>query len=267
MGDIHGMYDYLIDVLNKSGFDYENDQLIQLGDLVDRGPKPFHCILELNKIKNKISIAGNHDLAFVDWIKTGRSPLGHSPNNGTQITVTMWNQLKYEEKEQVIHFFNSQVPYHITEDKLMFTHGGWPMDEKLEDIEPIVFAWDREMIRHAMGCKGAEKVETLYNFKGVYLGHTPTIYWGKLKPVLSGGIWDMDTGCGKGGPLTIMDIDSGKFWQSDYTINLKDYGFSEETEETGGKVEDKESKEEVPQEQNPGNKGRKGKNKKSETGN
>lgn len=266
MGDIHGMYDYLLDVLQKSGFDYENDQLIQLGDLLDRGPKPFHCIFELQKIKNRILIAGNHDQSFVEYIKTGRNPLGIGDNNGTKITLNMWNQLHFDEKEKVVHFFNEQVPYHITEDKIMFTHGGWPEDAKLEDVSSHVFSWDRELVRKAMSCRGNEKVETLYDFKDIYLGHTTTLYWGKLKPIYSGGIRCLDTGSGKGGPLTIMDIDTHEYWQSDYTINLKDYGFTEETEETGGKDNQEESKKELQEKPSTTDKGSKRKGKKLQEG-
>ena len=35
MGDIHGAYNALLQCLKRSGFDYENDQLIQLGDVAD----------------------------------------------------------------------------------------------------------------------------------------------------------------------------------------------------------------------------------------
>ena len=35
MGDIHGNYRGLLQCLEKSNFDYDNDKLIQLGDVVD----------------------------------------------------------------------------------------------------------------------------------------------------------------------------------------------------------------------------------------
>jgi len=35
IGDIHGAYKALIQVLNKVGFDYDNDELIGLGDVCD----------------------------------------------------------------------------------------------------------------------------------------------------------------------------------------------------------------------------------------
>ena len=59
LGDIHGELDNLKEVLQKSGFDYENDLLIQVGDIVDRGQEPFKCMDELLKVKNLVLLLGN----------------------------------------------------------------------------------------------------------------------------------------------------------------------------------------------------------------
>jgi len=63
VGDIHGAYLALIQVLVKSKFDYENDILICLGDVVDGWPQTKECLDELMKIKNLVLLRGNHD----DW--------------------------------------------------------------------------------------------------------------------------------------------------------------------------------------------------------
>lgn len=227
LGDIHGRYDYLMDVLKKSNFDYEKDQLIQIGDLVDRGPDPFLCIKELMKIKNKILIIGNHDAAFVQFVAEGIDFLGSS--NGTEPTIEAWRELSPEEQIDILqNFFKKQRLYYISNDNIMFVHGGFPRDEKLDEVTDHVFYWDRELVSQAMSCKGDQKLKTLYDFKEIFIGHTPTIYWNKIKPIYSGGVWNIDTGCGKGGPLTIMDIDTHEYWQSDLSLadhtKLKSYG-------------------------------------------
>ena len=69
------------------------------------------------------------------------------------------------------------------------------------------------------------------NFKTIFIGHTPTIYWTAKEDITTGGIirpkgqpitmpikaaniWNVDTGCGKGNfPLTIMNPDTEEFWQ------------------------------------------------------
>jgi len=56
MGDIHGNYKGLLQCLERSNFDYANDKLIQLGDVVDGWSESCECVTELLKIKNLISI-------------------------------------------------------------------------------------------------------------------------------------------------------------------------------------------------------------------
>lgn len=240
LGDIHGRYDYLLQVLKKSGFDYENDLLIQVGDVVDRGPEPFKCMDELMKIKNRVFLIGNHDASFLTFVAENIDFLGDA--NGTAETIAAWRKLDKEKQFDYLNtFFREQKLYHVTEDNIIFVHGGFPRDEKLEEVSPNVFYWDRELISQAMSCKGDQKLKTLYDFKEIYVGHTPTIYWDTIKPIYSGGVWNIDTGSGKGGPLTIMDIDTHEYWQSDFDESkMIKYGIikkdtspeGEETQET-----------------------------------
>jgi serine/threonine protein phosphatase 1 len=43
IGDLHGAYKALEQCLDRSGFDYENDVLIQLGDIADGYPEVYEC--------------------------------------------------------------------------------------------------------------------------------------------------------------------------------------------------------------------------------
>ncbi len=241
LGDIHGEYEYLIDVLKKSGFRYKEDLLIQIGDIVDRGPEPFKCMDELLKIKNLVLIAGNHDLNFIEYMNSNRDFLGSYAQNGTHTTVGKWKKLSQKQCEKYRSLiFDKMIPYHLTSDNMIFTHGGFPRDERLEDIEPDVFAWDRELVMQAMSCKGKQKLKTLYDFKKIFIGHTPTIYWNETKPIYSGGVWNVDTGSGKSGPLTIMNVDTEEYWQSDHNF-LKDKHVVIKGTETDSEEQEEES--------------------------
>ena len=59
-GDIHGCYSLLMNTLSQVGFDFENDLLVAVGDLVDRGPQNLECI-ELLDQSWFTSIRGNHE--------------------------------------------------------------------------------------------------------------------------------------------------------------------------------------------------------------
>jgi serine/threonine protein phosphatase 1 len=54
---------------------------------------------------------------------------------------------------------------------------------------------------------------SLYN--EIYIGHTPVTQINSTIPVNKANIWNVDTGAAFYGPLTIMNIDTKEFWQSD----------------------------------------------------
>ncbi|MFT0211298.1 symmetrical bis(5'-nucleosyl)-tetraphosphatase [Pseudomonas sp. F1_0610] len=63
VGDIQGCLDPLMCLLDKVGFDPQQDQLWCVGDLVNRGPKSLQTLRFLYGIKDSvISVLGNHDL-------------------------------------------------------------------------------------------------------------------------------------------------------------------------------------------------------------
>jgi serine/threonine protein phosphatase 1 len=57
-------------------------------------------------------------------------------------------------------------------------------------------------------------------YKEVFIGHTPTIGKGTSKPMNIGNVWNVDTGAAFYGPVTIMNIDTHEYQQSDYVFRL-----------------------------------------------
>jgi diadenosine tetraphosphatase ApaH/serine/threonine PP2A family protein phosphatase len=66
IGDIHGCYDELCDLLEALDYRHKEDRLISLGDLVDRGPKSLEVIQLLRELKVECVI-GNHDERLVRY--------------------------------------------------------------------------------------------------------------------------------------------------------------------------------------------------------
>lgn len=226
IGDIHGAHKALVQCLELVDFDYEKDQLIQLGDIVDRGPDSFECVEELLKIKNLIAIKGNHDDEFLFGIKNGcnSSMMNHgaiqtynSYHNNTGTTLDIPQSHK--------DFFNSQLSYYIDGENRCFVHGGFNRDFFIDEQNDITFIWDRSLWSKALSCHNDQKLSTKNGFKDIFIGHTPTINWrekGKVidKPMYSGGIWNLDTGAGFGYPLTIMNVETKEYKQSDHVSTL-----------------------------------------------
>jgi len=135
------------------------------------------------------------------------------------------------------------LDYYIDDDNdIIFTHGGFDKEVRVIDQASSMFQWDRELVTQAMSCSPGQKLKTQDGFSEIYIGHTPTIYWGITEPISKGGLINIDTGSGKGGPLTIMDIETKQYWQSDLSLadytKLKSYGIIKETEENPGEKEE-----------------------------
>lgn len=230
LGDVHANYNALIEVLTKANFDYENDQLISLGDIVDRGTEPYLCILELQKIKNLIAIKGNHDVWLQDYINQDSS----IPSTTASVTTIKWQGLDVEDKREVIKFLDSQVDYYIDKNENLFVHAGIDRMERMEEQLFSTLVYDRHFIDELMSMqrqKNITKIPTVNNFNEIFVGHNATIQfkvrdcifkkekgWDDLvlEPIHIHNVWMMDTGCGfKVGRLSLMNVETKELFQSE----------------------------------------------------
>lgn len=136
VGDIHGSFDQLMDVLEKSHFDNEIDTLYSLGDFCDRGDQNVEVLRYLFSLKDFRPVLGNHDAWLQEYLnldETNEADDNWLRNNGGYKTVREVNKLSEEEKE----FFKEKlmsIPYAIVEDSFILLHGGPMKDEKYQDI-------------------------------------------------------------------------------------------------------------------------------------
>ena len=81
--------------------------------------------------------------------------------------------------------------------------------------------WDRHLWTAALGVRNS-KMKLIYaeDFNQIFIGHTATTFWGTDKPMKADKIWNTDTGAGGGGKLTIMDVNTNEYWQSDNVPSL-----------------------------------------------
>lgn len=49
VGDIHGELPLLMRALTRCRFDFDNDRLFSVGDMIDRGPQSLHTLNLLNE--------------------------------------------------------------------------------------------------------------------------------------------------------------------------------------------------------------------------
>lgn len=222
IGDIHGGYLALKQCLKRANFDYENDTLIQLGDVSDGWSQTPLVVEELLKIKNLIALRGNHDAWTLEFLKFGSITDMHY-NQGGKATIESYRNIRlysdFDEKKH-LKFFEDQHNYYLDDENRLFIHAGYQSDEGAgHDDRLSNYYWDRSLWGKAMS--GREQIiNKTKMYKEVYIGHTTTMMWGIVHPMNKGNVWNLDTGGGFGGKLTIMDVDSKEFWQSDFVKDL-----------------------------------------------
>jgi len=159
------------------------------------------------------------------------------PGTGVSMNLTLKTDMI---PESHIKFFNNQIPYHIIDNNL-FVHGGFnrhfSIDDPVYNNEDILM-WDRDLWMQALSYRAMselkkpihDKPDSVINhipkfkiaddFNEIFIGHTTTQMWNETIPMNAANLWNLDTGAGFSGKLTIMDINTKEFWQSDYSKEL-----------------------------------------------
>ena len=226
VGDIHGAYKALLQCFERSGFDYAKDRLIVLGDVCDGYPDVIECFDELLKVNNLIYIWGNHDKWAYDFYMgaTGGIAEPFWIKQGGSATFDAYARIGGMLAAHLEILRNAQV---ALEEKVsgivrLFVHGGIDPNKKLEDQDPELCMWDRQLL-HSAREKHFQKRED-YKFAGydeIFIGHTSTQSVGNTTlPTHFCNVWNLDTGAGWSGKLTVMNVKTKKYWQSDLIPDL-----------------------------------------------
>ena len=241
IGDIHGGLRALQQVLARAPLDVHKDKLIFIGDYVDGWSESADLIDYLIGLKETftepiIFIRGNHDNWCEDWLNMGYAPIIWTQQGG-QATLDSYIRTGLLVEQSHKDFFKNLQNYYIDEENRIFIHGGWdyksaPFPESA--LYPVNAGdnakechWDRSLLKNAAAVqifidKGNpeynEKIKkALGQFKEIYIGHTATI---STLPENFCNLWNLDSGAGWNGKLTIMDIDTKEYWQSDLVKTL-----------------------------------------------
>ena len=200
IGDIHGCVKALqglVDALQPQ----PTDQLIFLGDYVDRGPDSRGVIDLLIELQNRCStifLLGNHEIMF-------RGALAGFPVDpwlcaGGRQTVTSYGGLLSNVPSRHVEFLHSCIPYFESPQHL-YVHANYLHELPLSDQPEQTLFWEHLTTRVP---------QPHYSGKHVFLGHTP-------QPGGRVGYYQyftcIDTCCFGGFWLTAIDVHSGEVWQ------------------------------------------------------
>lgn len=232
IGDIHGGYRALQQVLKRSKFNYKEDTLITLGDIADGWSEVPLCIDELLKIEHRIDIKGNHDAWLHDWMLYGSAP-GIWLRQGGQVSYDAYIDLKDKDIKKFrkhISFFDKQHWYYIDDNNNLFVHGGFTNRGGVKkEFDKRYLIWDRSLWELANAGNRSFQEEGMYAinlpeklrlYNEIFIGHTSTEMFNITYPLKRCNVWNLDTGAGFSGKLTIMDVNTKEYWQSDTVKNL-----------------------------------------------
>jgi serine/threonine protein phosphatase 1 len=228
IGDIHGAYLALRQVLDRAGLKPE-DRLIFLGDYVDGWPESARIVdylISLSCSHACIFIKGNHDVWCRSWLTDNKPELSWLENRG-QSTILSYAQTDPGTKAKHLQFFSSLRDYYIDETNCLFVHAGFtsvtgPQEEKY----PYHYNNDRTLLETAVALdKNLDPDSVFYPkrlkmFNEIFIGHTPTTKYEVEIPLHVGNLWDVDTGAARDGRISVLDIVSKEFWQSDKVKDL-----------------------------------------------
>ena len=243
IGDIHGDLKHLFRLLSKLPELDAQDTIVLLGDYIDRGPQSAQVVdyvrrdLPAHTAARLVTLRGNHEDAWLR-VASGGWPEFIGPHGNGCLScyrsfiggpVPAPDEIATKEEydamclgefipEEVIAWFNTLL-YWYEDEHAIYVHAGippredgsWPHPRDVEN--QIVLLWIR-----------TEAFFTKYNGKLVVCGHTTT---DQLPPDLSSytpddptDLWAgehvvvLDTGCGKGGFLTALELPSGRVYES-----------------------------------------------------
>jgi serine/threonine protein phosphatase 1 len=227
IGDIHGGLKALIQILDRAKV-MPDDQLIFLGDYVDRwyeSAQTIDFLINFQKTHNCIFIRGNHDDLLQKYLE-GAPENTMWLNAGGAQTIKSYQNTPPKNKYKHLEFLKSLKSYYLDNQQRLFVHGGFThmRGVRYEWHETMLY-WDRTLWETALSLNPALQKTDLYYpkrlklYHEIYIGHTATIEIAQTTPQNCANVWNIDTGAGYVGKLTIMNIDTKEFWQSDQ-LNL-----------------------------------------------
>ena len=223
IGDIHGGLKALTQLFERAEVS-TTDRLIFLGDYVDgwsESAQVIDYLLQLEQTHSCIFIKGNHDAWCIDWLAKGIVDEVWFAHGGKS-TMESYNGLSKSIKQQHLDFLGRLQDYHVDQQANLFIHAGFSsMHGPAKERYSSNYSWDRTLWEMALTVDDQIDKDSprypkrLRLYHEIYIGHTPTLYYGVDVPMQGSNVWNVDTGAAFTGKLSCLDLQTKKFWQSD----------------------------------------------------
>ncbi len=217
IGDPHGCWEELVEMLTKLGYSLDDDlilshpdnrKLVFVGDLVDRGPGIKNCMdLVINNPTNVLSVRGNHENKLSKFILKNNTKI----RGGLEATLEQLEGLTEDEKKAYGEWALNLPPWielEIDGKPVWVVHACLPKTLDSKSVGIAMYG-----IPIGYDDKGfPARLDWAQNYKGsamVIHGHDVI----GDKPRLLNNVWNLDTGCVFGGYLTALSLPENKITQ------------------------------------------------------
>jgi serine/threonine protein phosphatase 1 len=200
VGDIHGCFSKLREMLKEISFDESCDRMFSVGDLVDRGEESEECLDWLAKPWFH-AVRGNHEQMSIDLQTVGEDCYSRHNGMGWILDMPKEHQKLYAEAFKQLPI---AIEIIVGNKKYGIIHAEVPVLD-WNDIEGVlngdkaeayhnVAMWSRDRFNY-------KEKSFVANVELVYVGHTPLK---KVTPL--GNVLFIDTGACFKGYLTVLEI-------------------------------------------------------------
>jgi serine/threonine protein phosphatase 1 len=198
VGDLHGCRALLDRQLLAARFDTQQDLLISVGDLIDRGPDSLGCLRLLAEPWFR-SVRGNHEEMALAALLQGEERLWEMNGGDWFWQLTPHHQAEAQRYLQLCQAL--PLIMHLAQDERLtvIAHADYPASRYAfeQPVDEYQVVWGRDRIHRLQHGQG----EVISGADAFYFGHTP------LDQPLSG--WNqhyIDTGAVFGNRLTLIKI-------------------------------------------------------------
>lgn len=232
IGDIHGERALLDALLAQLPFIAPDDTLVFLGDYLDRGPDSRGVIETLRRLPEKtagkiVFLRGNHEDALLRVLDGGDPGFLMPPGNGVAATFRSFTDTAPGDlsRDEFVRFMDlaSWMPAPVV--KWMRDLQLWYRDTHATyvhaGLEGEGAVWNPPETSSAHSLLWMREPDFFAEYAGppLVFGHTgvadlpPADSW-RTDPWRRGPLTGIDTGAGKGGPLTCIELPGGDVYQA-----------------------------------------------------
>lgn len=208
VSDIHGEYQKFLKLLDKIGFN-NNDTMIILGDVIDRGKDSIPLLQFIMRQKNIELLQGNHeDMMLKSLINQNKAYYFCWLENGGISTLSQFDKLNKIQQNNILNYLESCKYYKII-DNYILSHAG--VKTSLYDCNIVINEFMQlQTEEDLLWRQDFHNTKSLDRYICIF-GHIPTVYINQSHPMK---IWNgknkIGIDCGayfKGGRLACLRLD------------------------------------------------------------